>query len=69
MVLGLWLLQSRRVWCNLPLLFPGFSAFFFFSFVLFSSLGNANHWLAGREQSLGWCGSAWPQPRASHPGW
>lgn len=29
-MVGLWLLQSRRVWYNLPLLFPGFSAFFFF---------------------------------------
>lgn len=27
MVAGLWLLQLNRVWYNLPVLFPGFSAF------------------------------------------
>lgn len=30
MVVGWWLLQSRRVWYSLALLFPGFSAFFWF---------------------------------------
>jgi len=59
-VVGLWLLQLCRVWYKLPLLFPGFSALLF----IFSSLGNPSHRLAGREQSLWWCGSTWPQPCA-----
>lgn len=33
----------------------------FFCVLLVSSLGNPRHQLAGREQSLGWCGSAWLQ--------
>lgn len=47
MVAGLWLLQLGRVWYNIPVLFPDFSAFF-----SPRSLGNPNPWLSGREQSL-----------------
>lgn len=47
MVAGLWLLQLGSVWYNLPVLFLGFSAFFFPR-----SLANPNPWLSGREQSL-----------------